>query len=155
MPLALQLLEQIQDLRLDGHIERRDRLVGDDEIRVRGERAGDADALLLSAGELVRIPVDEPLAESDGFHQLANAIALVIPRRQPERLDRLRDDLPDGHARIERRVGILKNHLHVLPRAAELRSRELRDVDVPEHDAAARRFDEAQNRAAERRLSAA
>ena len=130
VPLALQLLQQIQDLRLDRHVERRDRLVGDDEIRVRGERARDADALLLSAGELVRIAVDEPLAEPDGRHQLANAIALVVPRSEPERLDRLGDDLADSHARIQRRVGILKNHLHVLPRAAQLRAGQLRDVDV-------------------------
>ncbi len=121
---------------------------------IRGERARDADALLLSAGELVRIAVDEALAEPHGLHQLANAIALPVARGEPERLDRLGDDLPDGHARVERRVGILEDHLHVLPRAAQLRAGQLRDVDVPEHHAPARRFHEPQHRAAERRLAA-
>ena len=73
---------------------------------------------------------------------------------EPEGLDRLGDDLPDRHARIERRVRILKDHLHVLPRAAQLRAGQLRDVDVAEHHAAARRLDEPQHRAAERRLAA-
>ena len=80
VPLALQPLEQVDDLRLDRHVERRDRLVGDDEVRIGGQRARDADALLLAAGELVRIAVDEPLAQSDGLHQLAHAFALVARR---------------------------------------------------------------------------
>ena len=154
MPLALQLLQEIENLRLNRHVERRDRLVGDDEIRVCGERARDADALLLPAGELVRIAVDEALAEPDGFHQLADALALLFARGEAERLDRLGDDLPDRHARIERRVRILEDHLHVLPRAAQLRAGQLRNVDVAEHHAPARRFDQPQHRAAERRLSA-
>ena len=52
----LQVLEQVEDLRLDRDVERGDRLVADDEVRVQGERARDADALALAAGELVRIP---------------------------------------------------------------------------------------------------
>ena len=49
MPLALQLLEQIENLRLNRHVECRDRLVSDNEIRIGSERAGNADALLLPA----------------------------------------------------------------------------------------------------------
>ena len=47
--LALQVLEQVEDLRLHRDVERRDRLVADDQLRVDGERAGDADALALAA----------------------------------------------------------------------------------------------------------
>ena len=57
--LALQVAQQIEHLRLDRDVERGDRLVADDQLRVRRERAGDADALPLAAGELVRIAVDE------------------------------------------------------------------------------------------------
>ena len=55
LEVVLQRLEQVEDLRLDRHVERRDRLVGDDEVRVDGERARDADSLALAARELVRI----------------------------------------------------------------------------------------------------
>ena len=53
--LALELLEQVQDLGLDRHVERRHGLVADDEVGLEDERAGDADALALAARELVRV----------------------------------------------------------------------------------------------------
>jgi hypothetical protein len=40
-----QLAEQQQDLRLNADVQRRDRLVGEDEVGTERERAGDADAL--------------------------------------------------------------------------------------------------------------
>ena len=49
----LEIAQQIQHLGLDGDVERRDRLVGDDEARVERQGAGDAEALALPAGELV------------------------------------------------------------------------------------------------------
>src|SRR6266700_3638871 len=51
----LQFLQQQQDLRLHRHIERRYRLVRDEQLRLQRERAGNADALALSAGEFMRI----------------------------------------------------------------------------------------------------
>ena len=54
MPL-LQLGDEVEDARLDGHVERRRRLVGDQEVGVAGERLGDHHPLLHAAGELVRI----------------------------------------------------------------------------------------------------
>ena len=49
------LAHQVEDLRLDRDVERRDGLVGDDQLRIERERAGEADALALPARELVRI----------------------------------------------------------------------------------------------------
>ena len=63
--LLLQLLQQVDDLRLDRHVERRHRLVADDEVRLDRERAGDADALALAAGELVRVAVGEVRVQAD------------------------------------------------------------------------------------------
>ena len=48
----LQIHQQVDDLRLDRDVERRDGLVGDDERRVQRERAREPDALPLSAAEL-------------------------------------------------------------------------------------------------------
>jgi hypothetical protein len=56
----LQRFEQIEDLRLHRDIERRRRLVGDQEVRLVGKRHGDHHALALPTGELVRVGV-EPL----------------------------------------------------------------------------------------------
>ena len=57
--ILAQLFQQIDDLRLDRDIERRDRLVADDEIRRGGEGPRDADALTLPTGKFVRIAVTE------------------------------------------------------------------------------------------------
>src|SRR5437763_17186384 len=51
--LLLQVLEQVQNLRLNRDIERRDWLVGDDETGAKRERARDSDSLPLTAREFV------------------------------------------------------------------------------------------------------
>ena len=53
--LALQLDDQLEDLRLDGDVERRGRLVGDQHLGIAGERHGDHGALAHAARELVRV----------------------------------------------------------------------------------------------------
>ncbi len=54
--LGLEVLHQVDDLRLDGDVECRDGFVGDQQIRLERERASDPDSLSLSAGEGVRKP---------------------------------------------------------------------------------------------------
>ena len=60
--LLLQVLHQVDDLRLDRDIERRDRLVCDDEAGIDRDRPRDADPLALAARELARIAVHRPRA---------------------------------------------------------------------------------------------
>src|SRR5690349_24554385 len=47
LQLLLQVLQEVQEARLDGHVEGRGRLVGHEQLRSERERAGDADALTL------------------------------------------------------------------------------------------------------------
>jgi len=51
----LQLPDQMQNLRLDGDVERGGRFVGDQKLRLAEQRHGDHHALLHAAGQLVRI----------------------------------------------------------------------------------------------------
>ena len=51
------VVDQIEDLGLDRDVERRRRLVGDQQLRLVGERHRDHHALAHAAGELVRIPL--------------------------------------------------------------------------------------------------
>ena len=55
LPLGLDLGEQPEDLRLDGDVERRGRLVGDEHLRVHRQGGGDHHPLAHAAGELMRI----------------------------------------------------------------------------------------------------
>ena len=59
--LILQFLQEVNDLRLNGHIQSGNGLVADDELGPQRQRTGDADTLSLTAGELVRITVEEIL----------------------------------------------------------------------------------------------
>ena len=110
-PLA-QLVEQVDDLRLDRRVERGDRLVGDQHLRADGERPRDADALALAAAQRVRQVVLEARREADRHEQLVDALgALGARRRQRVHLQHLVERLRQAHARIERRIRILEHHL--------------------------------------------
>ena len=66
--------EQVEHLGLDRDVERRDRLVGDEQLGLERDRAGDADPLALAAGELVRVAVVVLGVEPDAVHQLLDAL---------------------------------------------------------------------------------
>ena len=110
--LVLQAAQEVDDLALDRDVERADRLVADDHLGLDGERAGDGDALALAAGELVRVAVRVGGVEADGAHQGADALLAFGARAHAVDLGALGDDLAHGHARVERGIGVLEDHLH-------------------------------------------
>ena len=63
---ALQVADQLQDLRLDGDVERGGRLIGNQQRRAADQRRGDHRALAQPAGELERI-------SALGFHRIGKA----------------------------------------------------------------------------------
>ncbi len=71
--LLLQVVEEVDDAGLDRHVERRHRLVEDQQLGIERERARDADALTLTARELVRISVRVVGVQPDQLHQLLHA----------------------------------------------------------------------------------
>jgi hypothetical protein len=79
--LALQIAHQVQDLRLHRDVERRGRLVADEELGLERERARDRDALALPARELVRIARAVGRREPDLVEQRATrAVIRAAPR---------------------------------------------------------------------------
>lgn len=111
-PLALQVLEQVQDLRLDGDVERGGRLVGDQEVGLRRQRHRDHDPLLLTAGEPERVLVDAALGLGDA--DAAQPVDGLLPGRlaaqRRVRLDRLDDLRADLHHRIQAGARLLEDH---------------------------------------------
>ena len=71
----LQILQQVQDLRLNRDIERAGRLVADEQLGLDCERARNSDALALPAGELVRIAILHLRRETDLQQQLVHPLA--------------------------------------------------------------------------------
>jgi len=103
MELLLQILQEVQDLRLHGHVKRRGRLVKHDEIRVERKRPCDPDALLLPAAELMREPIQMLLVKPDGLEQLQDFLRHRLAFEPLVDLERLAEDLFDRHSRVERR----------------------------------------------------
>ena len=70
-PIALQVGQQVEHLGLHRDVERRDRLVADDEAGLDRQRPRDPDALPLAAGELVRVAARVAGIEADLLEQRA------------------------------------------------------------------------------------
>ena len=149
--LVLQLADQLQDLRLDGHVQRRGRLVGDQELRLARQRHGDHHALAHATRELVREAVQHILRLGDA-HQLQHAQRLGARAGAVHALvhaDGFGDLLTGREHRVQRGHGLLEDHGHV--GAAHLAHLRLRRPGHVQHLAAA----PAQQRRAAHDLAAA
>ena len=78
--LGLELQQELEDLRLDGDVERRGRLVGDEQVGLVGERHGDHHPLPLAARELMRIAGEPALGVVDALCAAGRARALITAR---------------------------------------------------------------------------
>ncbi len=114
--VAPEPFQQSDDLRLDRHIERRRRLVGDNEARVGGERQGDDDPLAHPAGKLVRVMVNALVSGGNAdLTQQGQSAASRLSRPQIEMgADRFDELMSDCVERVEARERILKNRADLL-----------------------------------------
>src|SRR5699024_3012438 len=88
-----------------------DGFVAHDEVRLPGERAGDADPLSLTTGELVRIATLEVGVEPHPFHELADAVSAREATPVQAMDDQwFGDALADGEPWIQAGVGVLEDH---------------------------------------------
>jgi hypothetical protein len=71
--LRLEVVQEVEQLRLDRYVERRRRLVEDDERRIGDQGSRDADALALTARQLVRVAPRHVRLETDELEDLADA----------------------------------------------------------------------------------
>ncbi len=129
------LVEQRQDLRLDGDVERRRRLVGDQQLRLVGERHRDHHALAHAAGELVR-DTGRRAARGSGIPTSVEQLDRAVARgglRDALRWARIASAswIADLVERMQRRQRVLEDHRDVVAadraqlaiRAARTRSR--------------------------------
>ena len=110
--LGLEALQQVEDLGLDCHIERGGRLVGDQQVRLVGERHGDHHPLALAAGKLVRIAV-EPLfgvPQADLAQELQGLRPRPLAREALVQEQRLAHLPGDRVQRVQRGHRLLEDH---------------------------------------------
>ncbi len=80
--LLLQILHQIQDLRLNRDVQRGCGLISDDEIRIHRKNPCKHDTLVLTAAQLVWIAVDVLRVEPHGLDQLHYLLHPLTLRNQ-------------------------------------------------------------------------
>ena len=110
---------RFRNLRLDGKIQRGDGLVADHEPGLQCQRAGDGDALLLTAGELVWKRVREPPPHADEVQQPSDRFLPFPLCAHPVDLQGVANDFAHAHHRIQRRQWVLKHNLHFPPKRAQ------------------------------------
>ena len=127
--LLLHPVDQLEDLRLNGHVERGRRLVGDEQIGLVGERHGDHDALALAARELVRIGAQalRRLADADLCQQLQHARPGRRSAHAAMHVEHLANLPLHRVQRVERGHRLLEDHGDVV--AAYLAQRRFVSVD--------------------------
>src|SRR5690554_1278077 len=155
---------QLQDLGLDRHVERGGRLVGDQEVRLAGERDGDHHALALAARELMRVDIHALLrrGDADQPQHPDRLLARFLPGNIAMQTHRLGDLLAHRVHGVERRHRFLKDHRDVV--AADVAHIARRQVEqlaaieadtAPLHDLARRRRDQPKQGQRGDRLAAA
>ena len=101
LELPLEIQQQVDDLRLDGDVQRRHRLVGDHQPGIQRDCSSDAHPLPLTAGELMRkAPVVRGL-ETHPIHQRVHPHAARVAPVDSMDDQRLGDGFTDAHARVE------------------------------------------------------
>ena len=151
----LKVHQEIEDLRANGDVERRDGLVADDQRGLQRQGPRDDDALALPAGELVRVAARMLRPQAHRQQQFADAAFELLAACDVPHRERFTHRLADRHARIERECRILENHLRVAADVVELIAGRADDLRALDSDAAARGADEADDGVGERGFSAA
>ena len=120
--IFLQILKQVDNLRLNGYIQRRNRFIADYKLRLNSQRSGDTDTLTLTAGELMRETMQKIRLQTALLHDSKHLRlhAVIFLDEHMMRLHTVADDIAYRHPRIQRRIRILKNHLQIRPQQAHL-----------------------------------
>jgi hypothetical protein len=110
----LHLPHEFQDLCLRGDVERRGRLVRDQQCGIEHKSSRDHDALALAAGKLVRIGVDHLLGigQMHRAHDVEHALAALLRVEVGVNLQHLADLVADPLHRIKRSHRLLEHHGH-------------------------------------------
>ena len=132
-------LDELEDLRLDRHVERGRRLIGEDQLRIARQRDRDHHALAHAARELVRVVIEAVLRpwDADLAEQLDHAILGGLAGDAHVLLDRLADLVADRQGRVQARERVLEDEPDLLAaQLAHVVFAQAQHVDAVEDDIA-------------------
>ncbi|MNQ62518.1 hypothetical protein D3C85_768670 [compost metagenome] len=110
--LRLQFLDQFQYLRLNGHIERRGRFIGDENRWIARQCHRDHHALTHAARKLMRIIAEALVTcrNPDAIHKSQHFGACLGVIQSAMKAQGFYNLFPNAHDRVERSHRLLKNH---------------------------------------------
>ena len=111
--LVAQLGHQVEQADPDRHVEHRDRLVGQDQPRLHGQRLGEADPLPLAAAQLVGEPLQHVGVQPDHLEDPGRFLApLRLGQRRAVQLQAAQHAVLDPEHRVDRGERVLEHHRH-------------------------------------------
>ena len=111
---SLNFFKKVNDLCLNRHIQRRDRLVTDDKLRIARQRACNAKPLALTAAHLMREAMAHRRIKIDGIQQFIDPVYdFLFSMTLSIRANGFLENRKHGIARIQRAIRILKNQLNL------------------------------------------
>ena len=153
--LFLQIHHQVDDLRLDRDVQRGHRFIGDHQLGPQRQGSGDADALPLTSGELVRVLPHVVGRHADPSQEIGDHVIDLTLGHGSMDLERLGDRLAHGAAGIQAGEGVLEDDLRLAPVGPQRPGPEARDVGAVEPDGAAGRIEQADDQVRQRRFATA
>src|SRR4051812_14288115 len=152
---ALQIAQQIHNLRLNGNIQCAHGFITDNQLWFDGKSASNSDALPLTAAEFVRITHGVEWVHTHIAQQASDSFAARGgTARQMMNLQGFTNDLFNGHPRVERAIWVLKDHLEVPPQRPQLARAQVSNLDLVKDDSSRRWFEQTNNGSAQRCLAA-
>src|SRR4051794_26394930 len=134
--VAPELVEDRHHLGLRRHVERRGRLVGEQQPRLHEQRRGDHPPLQQAARQLVRVLAEPPLAvgDADVRERLDRAAPRLAGADPPQRPQRLGQEVADRPHRVDVRARVLEDQRDRAAVVAQAAAPKRRDVGALEPD---------------------
>ena len=111
--VRLQILQQVDDLCLNGNVQCADRFVTDDETGFKRQSTSNTYTLTLTAAELMGITFKVMRLQTALFHDVENIILILFLRNDIVYSDCFADDFTDGHTRRQTAVRVLEDDLNL------------------------------------------
>ena len=112
-PFRLQITQQINDLHLHSHVQRRRRLVQHHQFRAQDHGAGNGDALALTARKFMRVTGGHRGIKAHLCHHLCDHFRPVAARIRAMHAQTFGNDFRRCHAGRQAAERVLKHNLHL------------------------------------------
>jgi hypothetical protein len=152
---SLKFLDEVENLCLDRNIERRRRLVKDDELWARDQGPGNSNALPLAATEFMRVTIHMLFIQSHFGEARSDPCDDLLTFGKTVHLEGIPNGLFDQHPRIKGRLGILKDDLEIPSHLSQILPPDLGEIHAVVENLSSIRLEKVQKEKADRGFSTA